>query len=80
MPLYLDIPAILNTNLFITYAPAGPITGIVGQNNTNTLATNPYLDSYGPSQTGPGDSSLTYGVIGDPWMDDGRFGQMRECS
>ena len=76
----LDIPAILNTNLFVFYAPSGPITSIVSQNTTNTLATNPYVDSYGNYQSGPGDSSYTYGIIWDPLTGGLKFSEVRECS
>lgn len=76
----LDLPAILNTNLFVFYAPASPITGIVSQNTTNTLATNPYVDSYGNYQNGPGDSSYTYGVVWDPVTGGLNFSEVRECS
>lgn len=72
--------AILNTNLFITYAPNGPITGVISQNTTNTLATSPYVDAYGPQQTGPGDSSYTYGIIWDPTVGELGFSEVRECS
>lgn len=77
----LDILAILNQNLFITYGtvPGSLVTGIVGQNTTDTFATNPYLDSYGDNQTGPGDSSLTIDISGSSGDDDG-FGRVRECS
>lgn len=72
--------AILNRNLFITYAPAGPITGVVSQTNTNTVATNPYLDPYGPRQTGPGDSSYSSDVNWSPFPVRDPFNEVRECS
>lgn len=76
----LDNLAILNNNLFITYAPAGPITGIVGQNTTTTMVTNPYLDPYGPGQTGPGDSSYPSDVNWSPYPIGTPFSEVRECS
>lgn len=76
----LDTLAILNNNLFITYAPAGPITGIVGQTTTTTMVTNPYLDPYGPGQTGPGNSSYPSDVNWNPYPVGTPFNEVRECS
>lgn len=75
----LDTLAILNGNLFITYAPAGPITGIVGQTTPTSQITNPYLDPYGPQQTGPGDSSFPSDVTW-PYPLHDPFAEVRECS
>ncbi len=82
--------AILNNNLFITYAtpPAGPtpvtpaseITGIISQNTTTPLVTNPYLDPFGPRQTGPGDSSFPSDVRWDPYPHATPFTEVQECS
>lgn len=76
----LDTPAILNTNLFVTYAPAAFITGIVGQTTTTSQVTNPYLDPYGTGQTGPGDSSYPSEVNGFPFPSRMPFSEVRECS
>lgn len=76
----LDTLAILNNNLFITYAPAGPIAGIVGQTTTTTVVTNPYLDPYGPGQNGPGNSSYPSDVNWSPYPLGTPFSEVRECS
>lgn len=69
--------AILNQNLFITYG-GGVLAGIIGATNPTTVATNPYLDPFGPNQTGPGDSSYTTGIFWGPTGDG--LDQVRECS
>lgn len=75
----LDTLAILNTNLFITYAPAGALTNIVGQTTTTTQVTNPYLDPFGTGTTGPGDSSYLSEVDGYPYPSRSPFAEVQEC-
>jgi filamentous hemagglutinin family protein len=75
---FLNTPAILNTNLFITYAPLGAITDTVAQTTTTTQVTNPYLDPFGEGTTGPGDSSYQ-SEVSDPYPSRSPFAEVQEC-